>query len=80
MDKKQQIRELAYYIWIQEGRPDGRHDEHWYQAMTQVTADVSFNQDPAEQQARKAPTPRLSKLASAATAEARPKTPSTAAR
>ena len=25
-------RKRAYAIWEQEGRPEGRHDEHWHQA------------------------------------------------
>lgn len=25
-------RERAYAIWEQEGRPEGRHDEHWHRA------------------------------------------------
>ncbi|WP_161142169.1 DUF2934 domain-containing protein, partial [Propylenella binzhouense] len=26
------IRERAYRIWEEEGRPEGRHDEHWHRA------------------------------------------------
>ena len=26
------IRERAYAIWIEDGRPEGRADEHWQQA------------------------------------------------
>ena len=26
------IRERAFQIWIEEGQPDGRHEEHWRQA------------------------------------------------
>jgi hypothetical protein len=26
----------AYVIWLDEGRPDGRDKEHWYQAETQL--------------------------------------------
>lgn len=28
-DVEQRIRERAYFIWIDEGRPDGREKEHW---------------------------------------------------
>ena len=26
---ERRIRERAYRIWIEEGRPEGRHKEHW---------------------------------------------------
>jgi hypothetical protein len=30
------IRERAYRIWESQGRPDGKHDEHWRQAANEV--------------------------------------------
>jgi hypothetical protein len=30
------IRERAYHIWEREGRPDGRADEHWYMARSEL--------------------------------------------
>jgi len=32
MPTEQQIKELAYAIWEQEGRPDGRDQEHYFRA------------------------------------------------
>jgi hypothetical protein len=32
MDNEQQIRELAYLIWEEEGRPEGKHLEHYFRA------------------------------------------------
>ncbi len=32
-DLEQALRERAYTIWIDEGRPEGRHDAHWQQAL-----------------------------------------------
>lgn len=32
VDKEQRQRERAYKIWEGEGRPDGRHAEHWRRA------------------------------------------------
>ena len=29
MDAEQRIRELAYQLWLQEGRPEGRAEAHW---------------------------------------------------
>lgn len=31
-------RERAYDIWEREGRPDGRHDAHWFQAQEELGA------------------------------------------
>lgn len=28
----------AYEIWEAEGRPDGKHEDHWHQAMTELAA------------------------------------------
>ncbi len=30
------IRERAYSLWVEEGRPEGRHDEHWFSAMREL--------------------------------------------
>ena len=30
--KYEKIRERAHQLWEQAGRPEGRHDEFWYQA------------------------------------------------
>lgn len=30
------IKQRAYAIWEQEGRPHGRHDEHWKRASEEV--------------------------------------------
>ena len=42
MDREQLIRERAYKIWEDEGRPDGAHDDHWKRAED---ADVSAEQE-----------------------------------
>lgn len=31
-DNEAAIRERAYFLWEQDGRPDGRHEEHWFSA------------------------------------------------
>jgi hypothetical protein len=31
-DKEQQQRDRAYRIWDDEGRPEGRHEDHWKRA------------------------------------------------
>lgn len=35
-DREARIRHRAYEIWEQEGRPEGRHDEHWQRARHEV--------------------------------------------
>jgi hypothetical protein len=35
-DREARIRERAYHIWIEQGRPHGRDDEHWRQAEHDV--------------------------------------------
>lgn len=35
-DREERIRERAHEIWEQEGRPQGRHDDHWERATREV--------------------------------------------
>jgi hypothetical protein len=35
-EQQQRIAELAYRIWEQQGRPEGRDREHWEQARRQL--------------------------------------------
>ncbi len=36
MDSEDRIRERAHRIWEEEGRPDGRHREHWERACREI--------------------------------------------
>jgi hypothetical protein len=38
------IRERAYAIWEQEGRPAGRDHQHWYQAACEIGESAGFGQ------------------------------------
>ncbi len=38
---EQAIRERAYEIWQRAGAPDGRHEEHWAQARSELEAEAS---------------------------------------
>jgi hypothetical protein len=40
-EKEQRIRERAYQIWLDEGQPEGRDQEHWHQAETQLAPEES---------------------------------------
>lgn len=35
-DRDHKIRERAHAIWLEEGSPSGRHEEHWEQARREV--------------------------------------------
>ncbi len=38
-EREQRIREHAHSLWEQEGRPEGRHEDHWRQASEAVGPD-----------------------------------------
>ena len=49
-DKEQRIREVAYFIWQEEGCPEGQVDRHWQSAQAIVEAqDAQGNTDESEQ-------------------------------
>jgi hypothetical protein len=52
-DMEERIRERAFHIWIQEGRPEGRDKEHWELAKAQIAAEERQTADQGE----KAPLP-----------------------
>lgn len=35
-DRNEMLRRRAYAIWEKEGKPDGRHEEHWRQAHEEM--------------------------------------------
>lgn len=39
MDREERIRRRAYELWVSEGRPDGRENEHWRQASEDIDND-----------------------------------------
>jgi hypothetical protein len=40
-DREARIRERAYAIWLAEGQPDGRHEEHWHRAAQELAQEDS---------------------------------------
>lgn len=38
-DREEQIRRRAYEYWEMEGRPEGRHREHWERAAREIAAE-----------------------------------------
>jgi hypothetical protein len=39
-DREDRIRERAYKIWEEQGRPHGRHEDHWRQASQETGEDL----------------------------------------
>ncbi|MHA1559128.1 MAG: DUF2934 domain-containing protein [Alphaproteobacteria bacterium] len=50
------IRERAYHIWESAGRPYGRAEEHWHQAMQEAVASPPMTTPERLSKARKATT------------------------
>ena len=38
---EERVRELAHTLWENEGRPDGRAEDHWLRAETLVETEVA---------------------------------------
>ena len=36
LTREQRIRDRAFQIWLDEGKPDGRHQEHWRMAEAEI--------------------------------------------
>ena len=43
IDILQHIRERSYQIWEQEGRPEGRHLDHWLQGEHELVAENALD-------------------------------------
>jgi hypothetical protein len=54
-DKEDLIRRRAYAIWEKEGRPEGRHDDHWRRANAEMHGLEDAPQQSAEKPAHVAP-------------------------
>ena len=46
-DRERRIHERAYALWQSEGRPEGRHEEHWRQAREAVDGEDAAAGSPA---------------------------------
>ena len=58
MSTEQQIKDLAYQLWEQEGRPQDRHVEHYYRALNIIRQRELSARDPSRDTAM----PTLGKL------------------
>ena len=41
-DRNARIREIAYFLWLEEGRPEGQEERHW------LAAEALLESDPLE--------------------------------
>ena len=44
-EKELRIRARAYQIWLEEGRPDGRENDHWRRAEAQINTEGTEQAD-----------------------------------
>ena len=47
-EKSKRIHEHAYHIWEKEGRPEGRHEDHWLEAEREIGRQDSENYKPSD--------------------------------
>jgi len=47
VDVEQRIRDRAYTIWLEQGRPHGQDGDHWLQAERDVAAEAKPETTPA---------------------------------
>ena len=59
---EQQKRERAYHFWVAEGRPHGRHEEHWKAATIELEASERKSQAVPKRRATRKPRPASVKL------------------
>lgn len=74
-DRAERVRRRAHDIWEREGRPDGRHDEHWAQAEAEVDDEIRAERqsEETESSAPDAPPKRRSRTTAAKPASAKSK-------
>lgn len=60
-----QIREAAYLLWLEEGQPEGRDQEHWLRAVDALSTPAA-PATPAKPKRKAAAKPRAASAASAA--------------
>ena len=46
-DFEEQVRQRAYQLWAQEGRPDARSDEFWFRALQELRGTPGGDEAPS---------------------------------
>ena len=67
-----QIAQAAYFLWLDEGQPEGRADAHWMQAVEALKATAPKARKPRAKAAaapKKAATPKKAAAAGAKTSK-----------
>ena len=41
VDREKRIDEIAYHLWVRDGRPHGQSDRHWHEAVALFEAEVA---------------------------------------
>jgi hypothetical protein len=47
-ERERLIRELAYQLWVSEGRPEGREEEYWHRARERMEAETQSSYPPTQ--------------------------------
>ena len=40
VNREKRIQEIAYHLWVRDGRPHGQSDQHWHEAVALFEAEV----------------------------------------
>jgi hypothetical protein len=51
-DRDERIREIAYFLWLEDGRPEGGADRHWLAAKDLVELEPIEGETPGEPKKR----------------------------
>jgi len=49
LSREEKVRQRAHELWESEGRPEGKHLEHWQQAEQDILAEADTATDPYQE-------------------------------
>jgi DUF2934 family protein len=55
-DRLERVRQRAYELWEQEGRPDGKEEEHWRRADAEIACEEAPSAPTTSEELGRAPT------------------------
>jgi hypothetical protein len=71
--REKRIQDIAYHLWVQEGRPEGHSDRHWHTAEAlyeaEISEDRSVEAEPLEERGAEKPARSIRAKAARPTAE-----------
>jgi hypothetical protein len=62
VSSEERVRAIAYALWLEEGRPEGRAETHWFKALQVANTEAG----PAAKPKRKTPAKTVAKKAATA--------------